>query len=347
MHGAVGTAWQVASGRLRGRAALVSANVLLTQRCNLRCVYCSSPSRRTPELTTREWSSIFDQLAALGCRRLTVLGGEPLLRSDLGELLGHAHALGLRTVVTSNGLLVPRRIEVLRGVETLVLSLDAPGPANDSVRGAGVFAAVEAAIDAAREHSIPVKLNAVLSAATAPHLDDLLEFCERRDLYLTVNIMRSGAPDLWNDAASIKDDDAAIRALCMRLADVSRTNCRLLFSPKTYRYAATWADFSVDRIARQDMDRGDPRATGGPRCHAGRAYLTIDADGAVYPCTLTVHRIAGGNAATEGVEVAWRRLHEHGCATCFSPCMVEQNYLHSLHPGVLAHFARRHLPRFA
>src|SRR5688572_24416511 len=152
MRAAVGTAWKAASSRLLGRAALVSANVYLTQRCNLQCVYCSSPSRRTPELTTAQWKSIFDQLAALGCGRLTILGGEPLLRNDLGELIAHAHTLDLRTVVTSNGLLVPRRIEALRGVDTLVLSLDAPGPAGDAVRGEGVFAAVEAAIDAARKH---------------------------------------------------------------------------------------------------------------------------------------------------------------------------------------------------
>jgi MoaA/NifB/PqqE/SkfB family radical SAM enzyme len=347
MQGPVGTAWQVARGLLRGRAALVSANVLLTQRCNLRCVYCSSPLRRTPELTTAEWRAIFDELAALGCRRLTMLGGEPLLRGDLGELLTHAHALGLRTVVTSNGLLVPRRIEILRGVDTLVLSLDAAGPANDAVRGAGVFAAVEAALDAAREHAIPVKLNAVLSAVTAPHLDELLDFCERRDVYLTVNIVRTGAPDLWNDAATIKDDDDSIRRLCERLAELARSNRRLLFSPHTYRYAAAWGDFAADRVEEHELVPDDPRTADGPRCHAGRSYITIDADGAVYPCTLTVHRITGGNAARDGVAGAWQSLHHHACKACFSPCMVEQNFLHSLHPGVLTHFARRHLPRFA
>src|SRR5205085_5555039 len=103
----------------------------------------------------------------LGCRRVTFLGGEPLLRADLADLIAAARERGLRTVVTSNGLLVPRRIETLRSVDTLVLSLDAPGPANDAVRGEGVFDAVEAALDCARRLGIPVKLNAVLSAVTA------------------------------------------------------------------------------------------------------------------------------------------------------------------------------------
>jgi MoaA/NifB/PqqE/SkfB family radical SAM enzyme len=347
MHGAVGAALQVLSGRLRGREALVGANIYVTQRCNLRCVYCSSPLRHTPELSTAQWCAIFDELAALGCRRLTILGGEPLLRADLAQLIAHARARGLGSVVTSNGLLVPRRIAALRGVDTLVLSLDAPGPANDAVRGAGVFAAVEAALEAARQHGLRVKLNAVLSAVTAPYLDDLLAFTERHDLHLTINIVRSGAPDLWKDAAQVKDDDATIARLCERLADLARTNPRLLFSPQTYRYAALWGDFAQDRLEADALAPDDPRRLHGPRCHAGRAYISIDADGTVFPCTLTFHRIVGGNAASDGVAAAWRALHDHRCVACYSPCLVEQNFLHSLHPGVLTNFARRHLTRFA
>jgi len=347
MRGALGTAIQVATSRLLGRQTLSGATVYLTQRCNLHCVYCSAPQRGVPELTTAQWRTIFDELAELGCRRLTILGGEPLLRADLGELIAHARGNGMRCVVTSNGLLVPRRIDALRDVDTLVLSLDAPGPANDAVRGEGVFAAVEAAIAAAREHCLPLKLNAVLSAVTAPHLDELLAFIERHDLYLTINIVRTGAPDLWKDAATIKDDDAAIAQLCVRLADVARDNPRVLFSPQSYRYAATWRDYAQDRFEADELAADDARRSRGPKCHAGRAYLSIDADGTVYPCTVTFNRLPGGNAATGGVAAAWRALHDHPCVACWAPCLVEQNYLHSLQPGVLAHFARRHLPRFA
>jgi len=347
MQNALRAGFQVLGGRLRGRPALVGATLYLTQRCNLRCTYCSSPLRRTPELTGAQWCSIIDQLVELGCRRLTFLGGEPLLRADLAELIGHAHARGLNTTLTSNGLLVPRRIGALRDLDTLVLSLDAPGPANDTVRGEGVFAAVEAAIAAARGAGLRVKLNAVMSAPTAPYLDDLLAFVERHDLCLTINPVRSGAPDLWKDAATIKDDDDAIRRLYVRLAELARTNRRLLFSPRSYRYAAGWGDYGRDRFEAHELAGDDPRRRDGPRCQAGRAYMSIDADGTVYPCVVTMKRIVGGNAARDGVAAAWRGLHDHQCVACYSTCLVEQNYLHSLDPGVLVHFARRYLTRFA
>jgi len=347
VRSAVGAGVRLVAGRLRGTPPLLSATIYPTQRCNLACTYCSSPLQRTPELSTAQWQVIFDDLAALGCRRIALLGGEPLLRADVAELIDHARRNGLHCTLTSNGLLVPHRVEALRRLDTLVLSLDAPGAANDAVRGTGVFSAVERAIAAARRYAIPVKLNAVLSAPTAPHLDELLGFCERHDLYLTISVVRSGAPDLWRDAARVAPDDAAIAALFAHLAAVARSNRRLLFSPSSYRYAAGWGDYRRDRFEAHELPADDPRRRNGPRCHAGRAYLSIDADGTVYPCALTFGRIRGGNAARDGVASAWRALHGHPCVSCYTPCLVELNSLTSLRPRVLAHFARRHLPRFA
>src|SRR5262249_15079360 len=138
-----------------------------------------------------------------------------------------------------------------------------PGPANDAVRGDGVFAAVEAALEAARRAGLSVKLNAVMSAVTAPHLDELLAFTERHDLYLTINVVRSGAPDLWHDAARVKADDAAIGRLLARLATLARSNRRLLFSPATYRYAAAWGDYGRDRYEADELPADDPRRRDG------------------------------------------------------------------------------------
>lgn len=344
---AAGGGLRLLGDRLGGAPALLSANCYFTQRCNLRCVYCSAPLRGTRELDTAAWRAILDELAALGCLRIALLGGEPLLRADLGELIGHARRRGLAVGLTSNGLLVPRRLDALRELTHLVLSLDAPGPATDAVRGDGVAAAVEAAIAAARSIGLSVKLNAVLSAPTAPHLDALLAFCARHDLPLSVNVVRSEAADLWHDAARVRLDDAAVQALLERLATLARRDPRLMFSPHTYRYAARWADYGRDRVERDEWPADDPRLRGAPPCHHGRNAISIDADGAVYPCVMTFGRISGGNAARDGVAAAWRGLHDHRCVACFSPCTVEQNHLLALQPASVWHFARRHLGRFA
>jgi len=344
---AAGSTLRLLAARAGATPPLLSAAAYLTQRCNLRCTYCSAPLRRTPELDTATWRRLFDELARLGGRRVAILGGEPLLRADLADLIAHARDLDLAVSLTSNGLLVPRRLAALRGIGHLTLSLDAPGPSNDAVRGDGVFAAVEAAIAAARGAGIPVKLNAVLSAPTTPHLDALLDFAERHDLPVTVNVVRSGAPDLWHEAATIKDADDAMRATLARLAVLARGNPRLLFAPATYRYGAAWGDYSRDRVEAGEWPADDPRLRRAPRCLHGRSALSIDADGSVYPCVATFGRIRGGNAARDGLEACWRALHDHACVACYAPCLVEQNALLNLQPGTVWRFARRRLGRYA
>jgi MoaA/NifB/PqqE/SkfB family radical SAM enzyme len=136
---------------LLGKPFLVIANIYPTFRCNLRCTYCNLPNIETPELTTSQWQSVIDQLAALGCRRVAILGGEPLLRPDLREIIEQVRKRRMACVLTSNGVLVPERMNWLRQLNTLVLSLDSTGPENDAIRGAGVSEAVRKAIAEARK----------------------------------------------------------------------------------------------------------------------------------------------------------------------------------------------------
>ena len=69
--------------------------------------------------------------------------------------------------------------------------------------------------------------------------------------------------------------------------------------------------------------------------------VSIDADGTVYPVHADLATAsAGGNAATDGVAAAWRALHDHPCVACYSTCLVEQNFLHSLQPSVAGALSR-------
>lgn len=125
------------AARVRGRAIPFHVTLYVMKRCNLRCVYCSSPDQHTTELTADEWCAVLAELHALGTERVLFFGGEPLLRDDLAPIVSQARAFGMRTALTSNGTLVPRRPEVIRQLDTLVLSLDGPPAAHDGNRVVG------------------------------------------------------------------------------------------------------------------------------------------------------------------------------------------------------------------
>ena len=76
----------------------------ISARCQLHCSYCYAGGRTEEELSTAQWKAVIDDLAGYGVLQLTFGGGEPTLRSDLGELALHVRQRGLNLCMTTNGL---------------------------------------------------------------------------------------------------------------------------------------------------------------------------------------------------------------------------------------------------
>lgn len=112
-----------------------------TRTCNLSCIHCYSDScnKRYPnELTTAEAKKMLRGLAKFKVPVLLFSGGEPLLRRDIFQLNSFARDLGLRTVLSTNGTLITKklasRIKEQR-IDYVGVSLDGIGSRNDCFRG--------------------------------------------------------------------------------------------------------------------------------------------------------------------------------------------------------------------
>ncbi|MCW5617703.1 MAG: radical SAM protein [Nitrosomonas sp.] len=110
-----------------------------TRQCNLRCLHCySSSSPDEKEFLTLELlCDAISDAAHEGFNYVSLSGGEPMLYKPLTELLEHAHRLGMRTAVTTNGmLLTERKIERLRDVvDVLAISIDGVPASHNRIRG--------------------------------------------------------------------------------------------------------------------------------------------------------------------------------------------------------------------
>ena len=105
----------------------------VTDRCNLRCVYCMPEAEyvwlpREDVLHFEEIARLVDAFLALGVDRLRLTGGEPLLRRDLASLVAMiANKPGLNDLsLTTNGILLEGQIDGLRsaGLRRITVSLD-------------------------------------------------------------------------------------------------------------------------------------------------------------------------------------------------------------------------------
>ncbi len=173
---------------------LTYLRVSVTDRCNLRCVYCLPEDAEFPFgdrdfLSPEEIETLVGGLVRLGIRRVRLTGGEPLVRKDLLEIVRRIRALpGVEDLsLSTNGTELERLAPALRaaGVDRVNISLDTLDPeafARIARRAefAQVWRGVEAAL-AAGFH--PVKLNAVLLAeGRLEDLDRLAELTLDRPL---------------------------------------------------------------------------------------------------------------------------------------------------------------------
>lgn len=98
------------------------------RRCNLQCLHCYSDAGPavSEQLEIDLLQTVVADAAAIGYRVMSVSGGEPLLYPELGKLLRAAHAAGLVTTVTTNGMLLDQRQLNVLGADCdlVAISLD-------------------------------------------------------------------------------------------------------------------------------------------------------------------------------------------------------------------------------
>lgn len=198
--------------------------ISLTDRCNLRCVYCM-PEEGVAHmghddiLRFDEICSIVRAAASLGIRRIRLTGGEPLVRRGVCDLVSEiASVEGIDDVsLTTNGVLLPRMACDLKraGLKRVNISLDALDPRTFSeVTRIGRLEDTLAGIDAALEAGFdPVKVNAV----TVRRLDqDFLAFARMsvdRPLHVRfIEYMPIGGGDEnpgcgWDESDAITSDE--------------------------------------------------------------------------------------------------------------------------------------------
>jgi pyrroloquinoline quinone biosynthesis protein E len=158
----------------------------VTHRCPLHCVYCSNPlelAGRQSELSTEEWTGIFQQSGKLGMLHAHFTGGEPLARIDLTELISSARAAGLYTNLITSGIgLSEARLQTLvsAGLDHIQISFqDSREEAANWIAGAKVHAHKIELSRAIRRYKIAFTVNLVVHRQNLDHLDEMIAFIEQ------------------------------------------------------------------------------------------------------------------------------------------------------------------------
>lgn len=210
--------------------AISYLRVSVTDRCDLRCVYCMAEDMtflpKADLLSLEELDRLCSAFVELGVRKLRVTGGEPLVRKNVLSLF---ESLGrhLRTgdldelTLTTNGNHLAQHADALRaaGVTRVNVSLDSLDAARfKEITRWGDHAKVIDGIRAAKAAGLKVKINTVaMRGVNENELSDMVAWCgdegfdlvfietmpmgdvdgDRTDQYLPLSLVRTQLARRW------------------------------------------------------------------------------------------------------------------------------------------------------
>jgi MoaA/NifB/PqqE/SkfB family radical SAM enzyme len=168
------------------RSQVSQVQILLTERCNIRCRHCAVPAEDSPadhELSTGEWEQFLSAAAAAGVESVVVNGGEALIRRDAIDLIEYALDAGIRwAILISNGMLFGTRAaariaEVQRRFPAFGVHVSVDGACprtHDWMRGPGTFDRMLASIGRLRDHGGRINgVNSVIHRGNVHEFEDL------------------------------------------------------------------------------------------------------------------------------------------------------------------------------
>jgi cyclic pyranopterin phosphate synthase len=229
--------------------------IAVTANCNARCIGCRygrdfMPGHELSWPTTRD---LLDDAADLGYDRVRFYGGEPLLHPDLPRMVEHAVTRGLKPYVTTNGVLLGRRLDDLfaAGLRDITMGIYGIGDAYDRyVQRQGLFARVESSIQCVRERygmQVDLQMNWLLMRPTCSvdALRQAYAFARAYDMSLQVDLIHYSLPYFTEGPDRQLQfrpaDRSAIERVTDELLDLQRSDpMRIRHSPEGIRAMPDW-----------------------------------------------------------------------------------------------------------
>ncbi len=330
----------------------IVTNLLINNDCNIKCFYCFPQvfKREVKQFTTEELIALIDDFHARGTEVMVLLGGEPLLRNDIGQIIRHVKSKKMICEVITNGYLVERKINEIKEVDSLCVSIDGDEESNDRNREKGSYLEALKAIRVAKDNGINVRIHSVLTRYTYDSLSHLMELA--KDLDVQVNYSQA---TIHTEHEALEMSDEELKGFWKQLIEYKKAGYPVGNSFKTLEYVLAWPysynDLVYNVDGKEEIHSYDykpavdgkvpemtPRETSGngnqtvrkdfklQPCKRTQMSCYVDAEGSFYPCGVVWDK-SGLSTRDVGFDGAWEHLKTIDCTSCANVSEVEVNQL--------------------
>jgi radical SAM protein with 4Fe4S-binding SPASM domain len=275
----------------------------ITLACNLKCLHCGSRAghKRAAELSTAESLDVVRQLAELGTREISIIGGEAFVRKDWLTLVRAIREHGMDcTMQTGAYKLSAAMLEAAAdaGLQGIGISIDGLQPLHDRLRGVrGSYAEALRVMNDCRRLGLTTSVNTQITATVMPELPALMDvIIEAGAKYWQVQLTVAMGNAVDHDEILLQPYDLA--SLMPLLAELHRRGAErdLVLLPGNNvgyfgPYDALW----------RGPDRGHY-----PGCPAGQNVIGLEADGTLKGCpSLATERYGAGSVRDTPIAELW------------------------------------------
>jgi SynChlorMet cassette radical SAM/SPASM protein ScmE len=293
-----------------------SIDLSITNRCNLRCAYCShftGAGDVGQDLPKQEWLQFFEELNRCSVMNVTLQGGEPFCRKDLPELIEGIVRSRMRFNILSNGTLITDEIADFLastgrcgGVQ---VSIDGSMPmTHDACRGKGNFIKAMRGIRSLQKYNVPISVRTTIHRRNVSDLNNIA----------TLLLEEIGLPSFSTNAASYiglcrqnarhLQLTAEERSLAMEtlLKLEKKYNGRIRATAGPLAEAKVWLEMGKACWQKSEIIPGCGHLSG---CSGTMSQIAVRADGVMTPCIQMSH-IELGRINHDNLQEVWQEHPE-------------------------------------
>ncbi len=170
----------------------IACHFYVTDQCNLDCHYCTEYDNSIPHPSLDDVKKWANKIKELGCIRIGLQGGEPLLHPDIIEIARYCKKLDLRTSMSTNGFkLTPSIIEGLEdaGLDSLHISVDRMTPISSTRKS---LKTIIPKIELLKKSKLKFNISGVLFKDSLEEAREVLEYGLSNDISTHARLVHAG-----------------------------------------------------------------------------------------------------------------------------------------------------------